>query len=150
MLAIHCIKGHDMRNLKMMTGLLAALSLPALAQAETLTLTINGIAKVQGTLRIGVYAQDGYENGDVVTGVNVKVDADTEAATFDGLVPGTYAIKLFHDVDDDGKLSTNPFGLPTEPYAFSNNARGSFGPASWEKAKFDVTAAGAVQTIDLK
>ena len=69
--------------------------------------------------------------------------------TFDGLPDGDYAVRAFHDLNGDGKMNTNPFGMPTEPYAFSNNAVGNMGPAGWDRAKF--AAAGAVvQTIDLK
>jgi uncharacterized protein (DUF2141 family) len=45
-----------------------------------------------------------------------------------------------HNIDGDGKLNKNMFGMPTEPYGFSNNARGSFGPAKWSNAKFSVIA----------
>jgi uncharacterized protein (DUF2141 family) len=56
---------------------------------------------------------------------------------------------MFHDVNGDGRMNTNPFGIPTEPYAFSNNARGQFGPASWADAVFTVEAAETTQQINL-
>jgi uncharacterized protein (DUF2141 family) len=34
---------------------------------------------------------------------------------------GTYALSIFHDVDNDNKLSTNLLGMPNEGYGFSNN-----------------------------
>ena len=58
-------------------------------------------------------------------------------------------MRAFHDVNGDGRMNTNPFGMPTEPFAFSNNARGNMGPASWDRAEF--AAAGAVaQTIVIR
>jgi uncharacterized protein (DUF2141 family) len=39
--------------------------------------------------------------------------------------------------------------MPTEPFAFSNNAKGRFGPAKWDDARFEVTEDGAVQIITL-
>ena len=75
--------------------------------------------------------------------------ADTATTTFE-LPAGAYGIKLFHDVDGDGKMGTNPFGMPTEPFAFSNNAPAQFGPAKWDAAKFDVAAPAATQTISLQ
>jgi uncharacterized protein (DUF2141 family) len=58
-------------------------------------------------------------------------------------------MRAFHDVDGDARMNVNPFGIPTEPYAFSNNAVGNMGPASWDRAR--VTVSGAVsQTIVLK
>jgi len=55
---------------------------------------------------------------------------------FDELPFGEYAIKAFHDEDANNDLNTNIFGIPTEDYGFSNNARSMFGPPSWEEAKF--------------
>ncbi|MNJ30385.1 hypothetical protein D3C77_249830 [compost metagenome] len=52
-------------------------------------------------------------------------------------------MKAFHDVNGDGELNVNPFGVPTEPYAFSNNAVGDMGPAKWDRARFEVSGATA-------
>lgn len=57
---------------------------------------------------------------------------------------------MFHDIDGDGKMGMNPFGMPIEPFAFSNNAPAQFGPAKWDAAKFEVSATGATQTIKLQ
>ena len=70
-------------------------------------------------------------------------------ATFDGLPAGDYAVKAFHDVNGDGEMNTNPFGMPTEPYAFSNNAVGNMGPARWDRAHFAVSGETA-QTISIR
>ena len=59
-------------------------------------------------------------------------------------------MKSFHDLNGNGRMDSNPFGMPTEPFAFSNNARGNMGPAPWSAAAFDVAAAGAAQTLVLK
>jgi uncharacterized protein (DUF2141 family) len=58
-------------------------------------------------------------------------------------------MRSFHDVNGDGEMNFNPFGMPVEPYAFSNNAVGNMGPASWERARFNVNGA-VVQTITLR
>ena len=70
-------------------------------------------------------------------------------ATFDNLPAGDYAVKAFHDVNGDGQMNTNPFGMPTEPYAFSNNAVGNMGPARWDRAHFAVSGETA-QTISIR
>ena len=49
----------------------------------------------------------------------------------------------------DGQMNRNPFGMPTEPYAFSNNAVGNMGPADWDRARFAVSGPTA-QTITLR
>ena len=70
-------------------------------------------------------------------------------ATFENLPAGDYAVKAFHDVDGDGEMDTNPFGMPTEPYAFSNNAVGNMGPARWDRARFAVSGE-TTQTISIR
>ena len=124
-------------------------ALPARAEGAKLTLTVTDIANHKGNLMIAVHDEAGYD-GQPVTATMKPVSGDTASATFEDLAPGQYAIKLFHDVDGDGEMDTNPFGLPTEPYGFSNNAKGQFGPAKWADAKFEVGAGGAEQTISLK
>jgi uncharacterized protein (DUF2141 family) len=60
-----------------------------------------------------------------------------------------YADEAAHDVNANGKMDVNPFGMPTEPFAFSNNAVGNMGPAKWERARFDVSGVTA-QTIRIR
>ena len=43
------------------------------------------------------------------------------------------AIAVFQDIDGNGRLSKNQIGIPTEPYGFSNNARGLLGPPSFSR-----------------
>ncbi|GAB4395639.1 MAG: DUF2141 domain-containing protein [Microscillaceae bacterium] len=49
---------------------------------------------------------------------------------------GEYAAVCFHDENENQKLDKNMMGIPKEGYGFSNNAKGSFGPPSFEKARF--------------
>ena len=67
-----------------------------------------------------------------------------------GLQPGRYAIAAFQDVDGDGVLGKGAFGLPREPFGFSNNARARFGPPSFDSAAFSVGATGSTQRIVLR
>ncbi|ATQ45131.1 DUF2141 domain-containing protein [Caulobacter mirabilis] len=122
----------------------AALPLSA-AQAQeapvaALTLAFKGITQPTGAIRGQLFAdQAGYEGkGKAVSTFAVPVTGDSASLIVPGLAPGRYAVKAFHDVDGDGKMATNPFGIPTEPFAFSNDARGAFGPADWADAAFEV------------
>jgi uncharacterized protein (DUF2141 family) len=131
--------------------LAALLALPQSANAEPaakLSLTVAGIKEAKGALMIAVFDEAGYGKDKSVATAAVPVTALTASTTFD-LPPGKYGIKMFHDVDGDGKMATNPFGMPIEPFGFSNNAPAQFGPATWMDAAFDVPAAGATQKIDL-
>ena len=68
-----------------------------------------------------------------------KVTSDKMILVFENLPAGDFGISTFHDVNHNEKLDTNFLGIPTERYGFSNNARGSFGPPSFNKAKVKVS-----------
>ena len=57
---------------------------------------------------------------------------------FDGLEPGTYGASVYYDLVNDGELDTGVFRIPKEPVGFSNNVKGSFGPAKWKKTRFEL------------
>lgn len=139
----------DMTRKPLTAAILGALMIAPLAHAAPLTVTVDDIQSQTGTIHVGLYDAAGYEGGEAISGATIEVDAATASATIEGLEPGEYGIKLYHDVDGNGDMNTNPFGMPIEPYAFSNNAKGRFGPASWAEAKFEVTEDGAVQAIKL-
>ncbi|MEZ5937860.1 MAG: DUF2141 domain-containing protein [Hyphomonadaceae bacterium] len=144
-----------MRFLPLLPALALGLLAPAaLGQAADpggaqLSVEITDIEKPQGELMIALFDEAGYASDKAVAATQVAASGETATATFRGLAPGRYGIKLFHDVNGNGKMDTNPFGMPTEPFAFSNNAPARFGPASWADAAFEVGATGATQTIKL-
>lgn len=78
-----------------------------------------------------------YERDDsVYIGKILPILNEKIVLTIDSLDYGNYAIKVFHDENNNHELDSNILGIPTEDYGFSNNARAWFGPPSWEKAKF--------------
>lgn len=129
---------------------LLAFASPALAQSadSRLTLTFETGAET-GAVMVALYdAEAAYEGGAPARVARVDVAAGQHEAVFD-LPAGAYGVKAFHDVNGNGKMDTNPFGMPTEPFAFSNNAVGNMGPAKWDRARFEVSGATA-QTIRIR
>jgi uncharacterized protein (DUF2141 family) len=101
-------------------------------------LTIRGIENVQGSVLVAVYNSEETFMKKRLASKKVKVSDKEVTLTFDDVSSGDYAITTFHDENDNNKLDTNFLGIPNEPYGFSNDARGSFGPPSFEKAKVKV------------
>ena len=132
----------------------ASFSAAAVAQnaGSSLTVYFTGIEEKQGAiLGVLVDSEAAYDGKAApVRPLMVTADKAEVAAMVDGLAPGIYAIKLFHDVDGDGKMNTNPYGMPVEPFAFSNNAQGNMGPAKWADAKFEVKAGANTHSITIK
>jgi uncharacterized protein (DUF2141 family) len=134
-----------------------ALNIPAITAAyaadapANLEVAFKGIEVQKGAVMFGVYdSEEAYNKGTSINGARVVADKADIAAMIEGLPAGRYAIKAFHDIDGDGKMSSNPFGMPTEPFAFSNDAKGAMGPASWADAAFDVKAGGTKISITIK
>ena len=67
----------------------------------------------------------------------VPVTSDPFTYTFEDVPPGEYAVGAAHDENDNGKIDTGIFGIPTEGLGVSNNPF-SLGPPSFESAKFRV------------
>jgi len=67
-------------------------------------------------------------------------------AVFEQVPAGEYAVKFFHDTNENRKIDIGWRG-PTEAYGFSNNVMGLFGPPDYDKAKF--TFDGSDQTIEI-
>lgn len=115
-----------------------------------LAIELRGL-EPQGAILLQLFdSETGYQRGDGVAAARIEVTGDTARIAFADLpAGGQYAFRLFHDVNGDGEFNTNPFGMPIEPYAFSNGARGHFGPAVWADAAFTLNAGDNVQQIDL-
>jgi len=74
-----------------------------------------------------------------------KYGAKAEAAdgkcsvVFAELPDGTWSARAFADSDGSQSITTNAVGMPKEPYGFSNDARGTFGPPKFKATAFQVT-----------
>jgi uncharacterized protein (DUF2141 family) len=68
---------------------------------------------------------------------------------FRDLPPGLYAAVAFQDFNGNGKLDKNLFGVPREPYGFSNGARGNMGPPTFSQAAVRIDSEAST-TITLK
>jgi uncharacterized protein (DUF2141 family) len=120
--------------------------------AASVTITLTGMEVPKGRIMVALYdSKEAFEGGSPVRVTPVPV-ADTAdvSSVIEGLVPGAYAVKAFHDVDGDGKMAKNPFGIPIEPFAFSNDAKGERGPASWESAAFAVAGGTNAHRITIR
>lgn len=101
-------------------------------------LYIEGINELKGEIRIAMFDSKEKYTKDPIHAIVLPVDSTTIIWTQEMLPFGEYAIAVYHDKNENGKIDTNFLGIPKEDYGFSNNARGRFGPASWQDSKFIV------------
>jgi len=114
-------------------------SLASTSYANVLTLKVDKIKHLKGAMMIALYNSDSNYKSDTHTyaGKRIEVSARELTVTFEDLPNGEYAIKLFQDENDNGKIDTNLIGIPTEAYGFSNNG-GAMGQPGFDEAKFTV------------
>lgn len=117
-----------------------------------LIVKFDGIQSNNGNIKFALCnSADNYEdNKSPFIGKSISISKNTAIVEFDSLPFGEYAIKAFHDEDANSDLNTNILGIPTEDYGFSNNARGLFGPPSWDDAKFKLTNEKKIVEIKIR
>jgi uncharacterized protein (DUF2141 family) len=136
-------------------GLIASLLLLTgfKAPKADLTLTVTEVKSTEGVVRVLLFkSADGFpdEPEKALKSASVKIQGNKAVVTFDDIPEGTYAISVFHDSRNVGKLRTNALGIPRDGYGFSNNASATFGPPSFEKAAFKVDSGKNNIQISLK
>jgi len=114
----------------------------------TLTARISGGTPNKGQVIISLFTSPANYLKTPVIKKTKPVDGSGEASVrFDHLVPATYSISVIYDEDADGELDTGFLGIPSELVGFSNNAKGRFGPPSFEKTAFNLAASKTVHVV---
>lgn len=120
-------------------------------RAAGLDVTVAGVNPARGTLRIAVLDSADAWDGKIrsVAAATRRPAAAQEAFHFDGLAPGSYAVRVMLDENDNGKLDTNFMGMPIEAYGISNDPKVMRRP-TFDEAKFELGADGGAITIRLR
>ena len=128
-----------MKYIFLVISLFFALETLGQSNPTNLQVSISGASSDAGSIRILVFSKPSGFPDQVKQAVrSISLPSKNGKASFKltDLPTGTYAIGVIHDQDNNGKLSTNAVGYPTEKFGFSNNPKVYFGPPSFEKAAF--------------
>ena len=119
----------------------------------TIQVIVEGIREEVGTIRLALDNTEetylGKLSPDFRTGSAPATGTKT-IFEFHDIPVANYALKIFHDANDNEKLDTNLLGIPSEPYGISNDARGVFGLPNFEDAIFKHKGPLTILTITLK
>lgn len=119
----------------------------------SLQVSIIGASSDAGSIRILVFSKpSGFPDQvkQAVRSISLPPKSGKASFKLTDLPAGTYAIGIIHDQDNNGKLSTNAVGYPTEKFGFSNNPKVYFGPPAFEKAAFVLGKTAVSLEIDLR
>jgi uncharacterized protein (DUF2141 family) len=119
-------------------GMVLLTSSATFAQAS-LEITVKNIKEEKGSIRIGLFTTEKDFLKNATQGKIVKASGKEVTVVFENLKPGDYAVSVIHDENENGELDSNMVGIPKEGFAFGNNAMGTFGPPSFDKAKISLT-----------
>lgn len=130
----------------------AVSSLHAIAADPTssptqLKVQIRGIRSNQGKVVIALFESKKTFTKKAIQSASLTIKDRSASWTTKPLSPGNYAIALYHDANENGKMDKNFFGIPKEDYGFSRDAKPSYGPPRWEDAAFEVKSGPNFQTI---
>lgn len=133
-------------------ALTALLLIGAAEPPLTLNLVLTGLRSTKGEVRLCLWqraeAFPDCKKGKDVRLLSAPAAQEVRIAVTD-LTPGSYAVSVIHDENGNRKLDKNFMGIPTEGVGFSRNPHMTFGPPSFEKARFELSAE-ATQTIRMK
>jgi uncharacterized protein (DUF2141 family) len=128
------------------------------ARAAEFVVAIHGVDSPQGELQVAVYgvqqrATFPYAERGVIAAARLatgtlRPPGKQAVVSFGDLAPGSYAVSVIHDVNLNGDIDMNMLGIPTEGWGFSNDARGTLGPPSFDAAAVQV-GADAQTRIDI-
>lgn len=125
---------------------------PSMAWAEpgVVTVMVSGVRSNAGHVLVAVCDKASFlEPSCRYTG---RVPASNGAVTvrIEGVPPGVYAAQAFQDENDNGRIDRTLLGIPREGLGFSNDAKMSFGPPSFEAAAFSLGPNGVSITFALR
>ena len=114
----------------------------AILDIEVQGITKGGILNLEISSSKETFESDGGDTG-VAARIQERVSRGSYQRSFD-IPPGTYAIKLHIDENENGELDTNFLGIPKEQYGISNNIlllnfkRASFVIDDYKKIQIDL------------
>jgi uncharacterized protein (DUF2141 family) len=115
---------------------------------------VSGFKSDDGKARILIFSlkeKDGFPSDQknaylkkIISIENQKVQIEIKDIPF-----GEYAISVHHDINNDGKVNKNWIGIPKEGLGCSNDAKGNYGPPSYNQAKFILNSKQKILRINI-
>ncbi|MDR1867635.1 MAG: DUF2141 domain-containing protein [Treponema sp.] len=127
--------------------LLSLSGVVAFADTVHVILEINGVAVHGGQLYGAVYSnEDEYKNERYFDSFLLESSDTTIRYELD-LPTGDYVIVIYQDTNDNGTLDKGLFGIPKEPFGFTNYSRGI--PGNFRRLKTPVNAEVKAITVNI-
>lgn len=103
----------------------------------SITVKINKVLSDKGHILMGLHDKNTFMKGKGIQNAKVDIVDGKCTYTFTDVTPGTYAVMVLHDANDNQKMDFADNGMPQENYGTSNNKM-NFGPPQFSDAQFDL------------
>ena len=142
--------------MKKFKSLIAGIFLTTLifGQNGILKIVIPNIPTEKGNIKVALYNKAGSKG--FLKDLNlsyrkkeVAIIKNQASVVFYNIPYGTYAVSLFQDENNNGKIDRAPIGFPVEPYGISGN-KNTIGPPSFNDGKFILKTKNVSLKIILK
>ncbi len=118
--------------------------------AAELTIKIKNVNNDSGTIYIAVWNnEENWPNGEPLHALTASPELDVTTVSIE-IPEGTYAISVYHDLNDNDEMDNNAIGMPKEPWGVSNDAPARFGPPKWKRMTFEVRSEPFTAELSLK
>lgn len=98
-----------------------ALLLIADAPGSSIEVEVSGVRSAEGRIWVSVCPKQLFLANCPLT-QSAPARVGTVSVIVPGVAPGRYAVQVYHDANNNGKLDRNWIGLPREGVGFSNDA----------------------------
>lgn len=124
------------------------------AQKGTLKIVVTDIESNKGTINAVLYDEAGklgfLKNIESAHQKKiVKINNKQVAIVFTNVPYGTYAVSIFHDENNNGKIDRTQIGFPAEPWGISGN-KFVIGPPKFKDGKFKINSVSKTIKIKMK
>jgi uncharacterized protein (DUF2141 family) len=120
--------------------------------APRLHVVVTGVHRVAGNVTFTLYGDDPSRflaHHGALKVLRTTLTGSTAEACFAVSAPGTYAVAVYHDENDNHRFDRTLLGLPAEGYGFSNNVTPLFGLPSFGSVRMTIAAGDTRISIKL-
>ncbi len=106
-------------------------------KGENITITVNNVVNNNGKVLFSLHTEDTFMKSQSLQSDESIIENGKVKVIFKNVQPGTYAIMVLHDENDNKRMDFEVNGMPKENYGMSNNPV-SYGPPQFTDAEFTV------------
>ena len=117
----------------------------------TLIVNVQGLKTTDGQLIVGLYnnAAD-FPEKTPFKGSVIKISGSLEQITFENIPNGTYALFVWHDINNNGMMDKDDAGIPIDGVGFYNYVMEKIDPPTFQQASFLFAGSNEAITINVQ